>query len=440
MPMSGGHAGPAVAMAAVQTPAARPAGNHAAFAVLVLLVLALQFGPAVGLLGYRWTDDSNWALSGVLRDAAVALLVLLALRFALPGQRSGPLPASARWALLVVVAAAALALLSGSGLIPLALNLRRIALVPLLYLAVLLTPWTTAQRDRLLALVVSTSLLVALLGLAERLSPDRLWTEVLDIVRFTSANGLDRFGKQDFYDSGRYFSWDLARWTDAPVRRMLSTYLEPTTLAAGMSVLLVMALARQARGFAGPGLCLLATVCGLLTLSKGFVMFLLALLAWRWLGLPSPRQVVAITLAAVAAALALSSLGLVDGPFAHLAGVDNALRYLLRGQLLGEGIGEAGNYTNGDTELGAESGLGNAIAQAGLAAFLPVFWLRAIGRETLQLAAATADPGGPWLAMWTLFWVLSYVFSASSQGVGGNALGFLVLALYLHPLAHRSTP
>jgi hypothetical protein len=29
--------------------------------------------------------------------------------------------------------------------------------------------------------------------------------------------------------------------------------------------------------------------------------------------------------------------------------------------------------------------------------------------------------------------MLTYLFSASSLGVGGNALGFAALALYLHP-------
>ena len=83
--------------------------------------------------------------------------------------------------------------------------------------------------------------------------------------------------------------------------------------------------------------------------------------------------------------------------------------------------------------VGDESGLGNAIAQVGLAGLLPLMWVRAMARDMLATGLARHDPGAPWLASWLVFWVLTFLFSASSQGVGGNALGFMALALYLHP-------
>jgi hypothetical protein len=217
---------------------------------------------------------------------------------------------------------------------------------------------------------------------------------------------------------------------------MLSTYLEPTTLAAGMSVALVIGLARQARGYASFLLCLFAVTCGMLTMSKGFFLFLLALVSWRLIGTPSPRHILPLAAAAAGAAIVLTGKGLTDGPFSHLSGIESALKYLLEGHLLGEGIGEAGNYTNAETDVGAESGLGNTIAQAGIAAIVPLLWVRAVARDVLNEAAARHDPGGQWMAAWAVFWILSFVFSASSQGVGGNALGFAALALYLHPSAH----
>jgi hypothetical protein len=129
-----------------------------------------------------------------------------------------------------------------------------------------------------------------------------------------------------------------------------------------------------------------------------------------------------------------------DGAFSHLAGVTTALSHLLDGHWLGEGIGEVGNASNDTSDLGAESGLGNAIGQIGLLGFLPLLWLGAIARQTLAQARASHDPGGPWLASWVMFWIATYVLSASSQGVGGNALGFLALALYLHPSSHNRSP
>jgi hypothetical protein len=406
-------------------------GAALAQALLVLLVVALQFGPAIGLLGFRLGGDMRWTLVGALRDLLVAALVGLGALSALTSTQ--PLPASARWALAVVVAYGVFGLASRSGLVLTALNLRRLALVPLLYVAVFLIPWSRSQIEGVLRFIVATSVIVAVLGLVERFAPDRLWTDVLDIDRFNAANPLDRFGAIAFQDSGRFFSWDLEHWTEPPLRRAISTFLEPTTLAAAMSVALVLLHARRARGHGAAFAWLLVLACGLLTLSKSFALFALLLVPWRLFSVPSPRQVVVLTAAACGLALVLNALGLADGPLAHFAGLASALRYLAEGHLLGEGVGAAGNYTDTDSDIGTESGLGNAISQVGLAALLPLLWMRAIANETLLAARMRMDPGGPWLASWVLFWLLSYLLSASSLGVSGNALGFAMLALYLHP-------
>jgi hypothetical protein len=413
----------------------RPAAQEVRGAVLapalmVMLVIALQFGPAIGLLGFRFTGDMRWALIGLSRDVLVVALVAVGGLSASTAARR--LPSSARWALAVVAAYGLFALASSSGLILTALNLRRLALVPLLYVAVLLIPWSRAQIDFVMRLIVVTSVLVAVLGLVERFAPTRLWTELLDIDRFNAANPLDRFGTIAFEDSGRFFSWDLERWTGTPLRRAVSTFLEPTTLAAAMSVALVLLLAQRARGHGTTLAWLLVLACGLLTLAKSFALFMLLLIPWRLFGAPSPRQALALTGSACVLALALDARGLTDGPLAHFAGLASALRYLGEGHLFGEGVGAAGNYANTDSDIGGESGLGNAISQVGIAAVLPLLWVRAAASEALQAARVRRDPGGPWIASWLLFWLLSYLLSASSLGVSGNALGFAMLALYLH--------
>jgi hypothetical protein len=409
------------------------AGAPLACALAVLLVLALQFGPTIGLLGYLATADYRWTLQGAARDALVVALVGLAMLVVLTRTQAQRLPGSARWALAIVVIYSLLALLASSQPVLLALNLRRLVLVPLLFVAVLLIPWSPSQIDRLLALVITSSVVVALVGLAERFAPVVLWTDWLAIEQFTAANPLDRFGLNSFEESGRFFSWDLELWGHGPVRRMVSTYLEPTTLAAGMSVLLVLALALRPHAQGVSWAALLALLCGVLTVSKGFVLFVALLLAWRLVGFPGPRHLVWLALVIVPAALLAVAGGLGPGPQAHLMGLESGLRHLAEGNLLGEGIGELGNYAATDDDTGAESGLGNAIAQVGVAAFLPLLWLRAVALEVLAASQKRRFKGGVWLAMWPLFWLTSYLFSASSLGVGGNALGFLVLALVLHP-------
>ncbi|CAD5371279.1 conserved membrane hypothetical protein [Rubrivivax sp. A210] len=421
-------------------PLPRPAPASAAapaFALVVLLILALQFGPLVGLLGFRLTADPQWALNGVVRDAAVVALLLLGAMALAGASPAPPLPASARWALLMVLVYGVLALRSSSGLVLTALNLRRLALVPLLFAALLAIPWSRPQLERLFALLVASSVAVALLGLAERAAPESLWTGWLDVESYTAANALDRFGSLPYAQSGRFFTWDLEPWTGVPLRRMVSSYLEPTTLAAAMAVLLVLALARRARGHAAAAAVALALLCGLATWSKGFVLFLLALAGWRLLGLPSPRQVWSLAIAASALALWAAATGHLEGPLEHVEGLASSLDYLRAGNWLGEGVGAAGNYTDTDTDFGNESGFGNVVGQVGLAALLPLAWVAALAREVLSAAAARGDSGGPWLAGWLLYWTLSYLLSASSLGVGGNALGFAMLALYLHPAAGR---
>lgn len=419
---------------AVQGPA------HAAFGIVWGLVLALQFSPLLGLLGYESTGWAEWAWIGSLRDLLAAALVASALVARWRTPAPAPLPASARWAIALVMLYGLAAMAhAGSGLFPVALNLRRLVLVPAVFFAVLIVPWTPRQIDALLRLLFATGVAVALFGIAERLLPDSLWIEVLDVQAYTTANNFDPFGAAAFHESGRFFSNDLDFVLANPVRRMISSYLEPTTLAAGMAALLCQAMARRARGHGARLAVALALVCGLATLSKGFAAFLVLLAAWQLTGAPSARHAVALVMLVCGAALLAEQLHL-DGPLAHVAGLVSALRHLLEGNWWGQGLGGAGNYTDSGSEVGGESGLGNVIAQIGVVAAVSLAWLGVLGRDLLGAAAARRDPGGPWLASWLVFWAVTYALSASSLGVGGNAVGFLLLGLYLHPASGVAAP
>lgn len=414
---------------------------QAGFLLLAVLVVLLQFGPLLGLLAFRASGHPLWAYIGVLRDVVVVLLVVLAGAHALGTTR----PAFAwtpaqRWAAAIIVASAAAALVASSGLNLVALNLRRLALMPLLFLAVSTLPLQRPQIERLLAWLVSTSLAVAVTAIGERLLGDALWTDWLELDAYTAANGLDRFGWAPFEYNGRYFSDDIAWLTGGRERRAIGSYLEPTTLAAGMAAALALGLARRARGHGSTLLVCTVAAAGLLTVSKGFALYLLLLLAWRGIGVPAPSQTLALGLGAIGVSALTVALGYQEGAFMHLAGVSSALAHLGEGHWLGAGVGELGNYSNDTSEVGSESGLGNAMAQVGVVAFLPLMWIGALARQALMQAQALADPGGPWLASWALFWTTNYVMSASSQGIGGNALGFLMLALYLHPNVRKSVP
>ncbi len=417
-----------------------------AFGLMLLLIVSLQFGPAIGLLGFRATGSTAWSMIGGARDALVLALVGLAAGALVVSSTPPRLVASAGWALLLVLVYAGFALASTQPSVLVALNLRRLALVPLLFVALLLLPWSRRQLESLMAFLLGTSVVVAGIGLLERFAPDALWTTVLDVGSYMASNPLDPFGLLPFEASGRFFSWDLEPGFGIVLRRLVSTYLEPTTLAPTLALAMLAAWAARTRrrwgrpAFGAPA-WLAATplpgwlflVAGVLTVSKGFVVFLVLLLMWRWLGLPQPRQVFLLALAGIAVALLAADAGWTEGAFSHLAGLASAARHVAEGHLFGDGLGAAGNYGISDSDIGAESGLGNGIAQVGVAALLPLLWVRAIAIEAWQAALRRRDPGGPWIAAWLLFWFLTYLLSASSLGVGGNALGFATLALYLHP-------
>jgi len=431
-------------------PASR--GEPLGFALMLALIVALQFGPIIGLLGFRLTGSTAFTLVGGARDGLVVALVGLAVASLLSSRTPWRPLSSVRWALLLVVVVCGFALVSPAPLLLVGLNLRRLALVPLLFFALLTLPWSRQQLERLMATVFGTSVVVVLFGLFERFAPTTLWTSVLNVVAFTGSNALDPWGSMPFEDSGRYFSWDLEPATGVVFRRLISTYLEPTTLAPTLALGMLLAIAARTRdrcrvdhygcppGAGRSGwLPFMFGLAGVLTVSKGFVLFLLILLLWRVVGVPKPWQVLPLTLVGIACALGLAEMGYVEGPFAHVDGLASAARYLIEGNFFGEGLGAAGNYTVSDTDVGAESGLGNGIAQVGLAALLPFFWISAIARDARVVAMERSDPGGEWIAAWLMFWLFTFLLSASSLGVGGNALGFATLALYLHP-AWRSRP
>ena len=64
--------------AAAPIPAAAPVQRAPVLPMLgmLALIVALQFGPLIGLLGFLATSDPVWALGGASRDALVLALVV----------------------------------------------------------------------------------------------------------------------------------------------------------------------------------------------------------------------------------------------------------------------------------------------------------------------------------------------------------------------------
>lgn len=405
------------------------------YGALVALVLTLQFSPIVGLIGFRLTDASGWSSMGIARDALVLLLATAVLLRSVLTLRLVRWTRSLAWAAITLITLAILALISTAEPVFVALNLRRMLMFPLLFFAVAAAQLSPGQIFGLLRLILNTTVFVAVFGIIEYFSPNALWRDHLRVVEYFSSNPLDPFGALPFEESGRFFTWDLHGFFGGPVRRAVSTYLEPTTLAAAlMCGICLAAAARRLQQKNATLKLLLILACGVLTLSKALGLFLLVMVLYVHFRIPSPRWIFTLTIIGGGVALWAQSVGLTVGKFEHLAGLATAINHVASGHLFGEGIGNAGNYAALDTgtEIGMESGLGNLLAQIGLAALIYLFWIQSIAADVIRRAIERRDRTGVFFASMVLGWFISFLFSASSLGIGGNALVFLALSLYLH--------
>jgi hypothetical protein len=414
----------------------RRRGPVFAFGALFALVIALQFSSVIGLLGYRLTGSFAWSFIGVARDALVLILAALVLLQSALSHRGKRWSNSVRWAVLVMVGLLGAALASTAEPAVLALNLRRLLLFPLLCLAVASCRLTEGQIDSLFRLIVGTTVLISLLGIIEYLAPNSLWRDYLLVVEYFSSNPLDPFGSLPFEESGRFFTWDLRAVFGGPIRRAVSTYLEPTTFAAAlMCGACLLAASRHAREPGARWKLSVVAICGVLTISKGLALAMAAVALYRYTGLPSPRHLFLITLLGGSVALGLHRADLLEvGPMSHVTGLATSIEYVLDGNLLGTGLGNAGNYAaeGSDMEIGAESGLGNLIAQLGALALIYIVWIQSLANDVLRKARQFRSHTGLFLGALVMAWYVTFLFSASSMGIGGNALSFLAVSLYLH--------
>lgn len=406
-----------------------------AYTALFALVLTLQFSPIVGLIGYRVTGASGWSSIGIARDALVLLLGAAVLLRSLLTLRLVRWTRSVAWSSITLITLAILAVISTADLIFVALNLRRLLMFPLLFFAVAAAQLSPSQILGLIRLVLNTTAFVAVFGIIEYFAPNSLWRDYFKVVDFFSSNPLDPFGALPFEETGRFFTWDFQSIFGGPVRRAVSTYLEPTTLASALICGICLAAAARRLGQKNAGFkFLLILACGVLTLSKAFGLFLIVMALYVHFRVPSPRWIFALTIIGGGFALWAHSIGLIVGKFEHIAGLATAIHHVTGGNLLGEGIGNAGNYAalGSDMEIGAESGLGNLLAQVGLAALIYLIWIQSLAVDVIRRARERRDRTGVYFAGMVLGWFISFLFSASSLGIGGNSLIFLVLSLYLH--------
>jgi hypothetical protein len=276
-------------------------------------------------------------------------------------------------------------------------------------------------------------ILVVLLafGVVEYFLPDAFWNNVVGITSYWDALSVDPFSTRTIGETGRFYSWDLLALFGA-VRRMVSFYFEPTTLAAFFVACLCFGLVGGRRD--RPWTLLVAGL-GMLTVSKFFALSVpLAVLTFALRDRLQKQLFLGFILACIAASTAVMLLDIDAGALAHLKGISSLIQIVMQDKWLGLGLGAGGNYADSELEsadIGAESGFGNIAAQLGLMSLVYVFLLNSLYTGLLARYRRTGDPKYAAAIATLLCWTLSFFLSASSLGLSGNAFIFMLIGSVL---------
>jgi hypothetical protein len=267
-------------------------------------------------------------------------------------------------------------------------------------------------------------------GMIEYFLPNSFWNVTIHLPEYWMRNDLIAFPVRTVAESGRFYSWDYMWLFDHPIRRVVSLYTEPTTLAAFVAFVFCLSLFDLPWYFR-----VLIGGFGVLTISKFFFLSLLIIGTLYAIRRHLPKRlmifcyVLFVGGAAVAVLLQLNS-----GTFSHLNGVANLSQLFIQKKFFGFGLGGAGNFGDDASmagDIGEESGLGNITAQIGIGIFA---YLLLFHRIFVRLRNRWIDSGDPHfligIMMW-ITWVLSFFLSASSLGISGNAFTFMYIASVL---------
>jgi hypothetical protein len=293
---------------------------------------------------------------------------------------------------------------------------RRLAVLPLVYVAARLLPWHRLSFQVVLMMVTIAGVLLSVFGIAERFWLEGpLWREMVPAAYYYHLSGLAGLTAPgtDFPVDGlpRVF-YDFT--TSNPERRLVSTFLEATTLASFLAIsalITVSAHRLTPRVLVVAGTIAAATF---LTLSKAGIAVLLFGMAYligarllRRLRDPAWMLSMAVGLAGalLVVATALQTSGVRTGALRHFQGLVQGIESAAVNPL-GLGLGVGGGF--GEGLLGSESTFGVLLVQLGV----------------------------PGLAIWTL-WVVCLAYVCAQYGRGdaasrltGPAIGVALIGFF----------
>lgn len=439
------------------------AGFKVAYAVLILALFgyiwALRARPVVlivGLLVWLTLERLVVAILSPVLDATTFTWLLAYKEFFFPFLFVVGLPqagrvwqASSRTIRFVDVAAVAFGvaivlaiILSGATLDHRITYARRFAELPLVYLAARLLPIRAAQVRAIVVAIIVVAVPVAIFGYLERSVLESLiWRDIApaaDYYHLSVQSGLAAWSDQEHIWKDMPFGFWVFGFGD-PFRRLVSTYLEATTLAMYLAFAGVLALAIWPKKWLTYVVVAILAGATVLTIGKAGMLVFAVAGAYALLARVRPelrRPSTVVGLAGLIAVLVLAGSGLMvlfgvwSGALAHVRGLKEGLDSAASAPL-GYGLGYGGDFGIGQS--GAESTLGVMLVQIGLpGAAVWLAWL--IG---LALACAYAAKRGALgfvsltLAVTTFAFLVTAVFTESAGGLLGNWPYALLPALIL---------
>lgn len=349
-------------------------------------------------------------------------------------------------AFIVVVVVAFV--LSSTPLLDRLVYARRLALLPLIYGVVRLLPWRIGTVRAVALMVIAAALAVAAFGFLERFVAESLiwrhWVPAAYYFHLSSLGDLTAQGT-DFPVVGLPVTfWDYTGMQ--PERRLVSTFLEATTLASFLAfgaILAVATIRRQIWRIAVAGVIGLG---GFLTLGKVGWLILAFGIGYMLVISVLPRMRDPAWLASLAAALigalalvslALEASGSASGVLAHFHGLRQGIESVLDAPL-GRGLGIGGNFGAGT--LGAESTFGVIMVQVGaIGMAMWAAWILALAFACVTMGEHVREEPllGPALAAALIAFFGTAALTESAGGYLGNWVYALIPAAFLSVAARR---
>lgn len=319
---------------------------------------------------------------------------------------------------------------------------RRLVLLPLIYGVMRLFPWRLGSLRSVTRLVVLTAAAVAAFGLLERFVLEgpiwREWIPAAYYYHLSSLSDLSARGS-DFPRLGlplAFYDFTVGE----PERRLVSTFLEATTLASFLSIGAILAVAAVRPRILGLAAGALIALAGWLTLGKAGwlitgvgVSYVLAVSLVRRLREAAWLVSMAAGLigALVVISLVLEASGSATGALAHFEGLRQGIGSLIEAPF-GRGLGIGGNFGAG--VLAAESTFGVIMVQLGLVGLLAwAAWILALAFACATVGARVrAEPLlSPALGAALIAFFGTAAFTESAGGFLGNWIYGLMPAALL---------